>query len=384
MSVLAPPAPPLAKPLTSYRPQWAKRLGVAPFLPMSRLEMDQLGWDACDVIIVTGDAYVDHPSFGMAVIGRVLEAQGFRVGIIAQPDWSSADAFQALGRPTLFFGVAAGNMDSMINRYTADRKIRSDDAYTPGNVGGKRPDRATLVYTQRCREAFKDVPVVIGGIEASLRRIAHFDYWSDKVRRSILIDSKADLLLYGNAERAIVEVAHRLARKQPIESITDVRGTALLRKPDDTALDGWFEIDSTEVDAPGKIDKLLNPYLTLEEQAEESGAGCIKSTGKSPANPTAAPDGSQPVRLVRQPVRKQAGRAVATPRERTVIRMPAYEQVKSDPVLYAHASRVLHLETNPGNARALVQRHGEGHIARDLWINPAAHPADHGRDGSRV
>jgi uncharacterized radical SAM protein YgiQ len=148
----------------------------------------------------------------MAVIGRTLEAQGFRVGIIAQPDWHSAEPFKALGRPNLFFGVAAGNMDSMINRYTADRKIRSDDAYTPGGEGGKRPDRATLVYTQRCREAFKDVPVVIGGIEASLRRIAHYDYWQDKVRRSILVDAKADLLLYGNAERAIVEMAHRLAR----------------------------------------------------------------------------------------------------------------------------------------------------------------------------
>ena len=162
---------------------------------MSRAEMDQLGWDSCDVIIVSGDAYVDHPSFGMAVIGRVLEAQGFRVGIIAQPDWHSADAFKALGRPNLFFGVAAGNMDSMINHYTADRRIRSDDAYTPGGVAGKRPDRATLVYTQRCNEAFKDVPVVIGGIEASLRRIAHYDHWSEKVRRSVLIDAKADLLL---------------------------------------------------------------------------------------------------------------------------------------------------------------------------------------------
>jgi uncharacterized radical SAM protein YgiQ len=195
---------------------------------MSRAEMDALGWDSCDVIVVTGDAYVDHPSFGMAVIGRVLEAQGFRVGIIAQPDWNSAEPFRALGRPNLFFGVAAGNMDSMINRYTADRKIRSDDAYTPGGQGGKRPDRATLVYTQRCKEAFDEVPVVIGGIEASLRRIAHYDYWQDKVRRSILCDSKADLLLYGNAERAIVEIAHRLAARKPLASITDVRGTAFM------------------------------------------------------------------------------------------------------------------------------------------------------------
>jgi uncharacterized radical SAM protein YgiQ len=367
----APATPSRPKPLGSYRPFWAKRFGTAPFLPMSRAEMTQLGWDSCDIIIVTGDAYVDHPSFGMAVIGRTLEAQGFRVGIIAQPDWNSAEAFRALGRPNLFFGVAAGNMDSMINRYTADRKIRSDDAYTPGNVGGKRPDRATLVYTQRCNEAYKDVPVVIGGIEASLRRIAHYDYWSDKVRRSVLVDAKADLLVYGNAERAIVEIAHRLAQKKPIDSITDVRGTAFMRKPDDAALDGWYEVDSTDVDAPGKIDRLLNPYLTLEEQAEDNGSSCAKASGETPA---ALPEGAKPVMIVRRPLEKAGSRALTTPRERTVVRLPAYEQVKSDPVLYAHASRVLHLETNPGNARALVQRHGEGHIARDVWINPPPLP----------
>ena len=196
-----------AKPLSSYRKYWAARFGTAPFLPMSRAEMDKLGWDSCDIVLVTGDAYVDHPSFGMAVIGRMLEVQGFRVGIIAQPDWQSADPFKVLGKPNLFWGVTAGNMDSMINRYTADRKIRSDDAYTPGDVGGKRPDRAAIVYSQRCREAFKDVPIVLGGIEGSLRRIAHYDYWSDKVRRSIVVDAKCDLLLYGNAERAIVEIA---------------------------------------------------------------------------------------------------------------------------------------------------------------------------------
>jgi uncharacterized radical SAM protein YgiQ len=364
-----------AKPLTSYRPFWAKRFGVAPFLPMSRAEMEQLGWDSCDVIVVTGDAYVDHPSFGMAVIGRTLEAQGFRVGIIAQPDWNSPDAFRALGKPNLFFGVAAGNMDSMINHYTADRRIRSDDAYTPGGAAGKRPDRATLVYTQRCKEAFKDVPVIIGGIEASLRRIAHYDHWSEKVRRSILVDAKADLLLYGNAERAIVEIAHRLSQRKPIDSITDVRGTAFLRRPDDVAQHGWFEIDSTEVDRPGKVDALLNPYLTLEEQASEQGSTCTKAAEGEPA---VAADASgvevKPIRIVRQPLQREGARALTTPRDRTVIRLPAFEQVKSDAVLYAHASRVLHLETNPGNARALVQRHGEGHIARDVWINPPPIP----------
>ena len=176
-----------AKPLTSYRKFWAHRFGTAPFLPMSREEMTQLGWDSCDIILVTGDAYVDHPSFGVAVIGRMLENQGFRVGIIAQPDWTSAEAFKELGQPNLFWGVTAGNMDSMINRYTADRKIRSDDAYTPGDVGGKRPDRAAIVYSQRCREAFPETPIVLGGIEGSLRRIAHYDYWSDKVRRSVVV-----------------------------------------------------------------------------------------------------------------------------------------------------------------------------------------------------
>ncbi len=385
------------KALTAYRPFWAKRFGPAPFLPMSRKEMEQLGWDSCDVIIVSGDAYVDHPSFGMAVIGRTLEAQGFRVGIIAQPDWQSADAFRALGKPNLFFGVAAGNMDSMINHYTADRKIRSDDAYTPGGVAGKRPDRATLVYTQRCREAFKDVPVIIGGIEASLRRIAHYDHWQEKVRRSILVDAKADMLLYGNAERAIIEVAHRLARRQPIESITDVRGTAFLRRPDDERLAGWFEIDSTEVDQPGKVDALLNPYLTLEEQAGAQGASCERSQaapsdagdasdsgkgalagasaqGDANARPAALPEGVHPIKLIRRPLVREGTRALTTPRERTAVRLPAYEQVKSDAVLYAHASRVLHLETNPGNARVLVQRHGEGPALRDVWINPPPLP----------
>lgn len=359
MSTTTLPVPRAARPLTGWRPHWAKRFGTAPFLPMSRAEMEALGWDSCDVIVVTGDAYVDHPSFGMAVIGRVLEAQGFRVGIIAQPDWQSADPFRALGQPNLFFGVTAGNMDSMINRYTADRKIRSDDAYTPGDVGGKRPDRACLVYAQRCREAFGDVPIVIGGIEASLRRIAHYDYWQDKVRRSILVDSKADLLLYGNAERAIVEIAHRLAAREPVERITDVRGTAFMRRSDDPSAAGWSEIDSTEVDRPGRIDAHINPYQTTSEQATSQGTSCAKDDG---AQPIAA----QPIAIVRAPT----GRITMPPRERTVIRLPSFEQVRGDPVLYAHANRVLHLETNPGNARALVQRHGD----RDLWITPPPIP----------
>ncbi|MEY4710778.1 MAG: hypothetical protein RIS88_228 [Pseudomonadota bacterium] len=359
-----------AKPITSYRKYWASRLGTAPFLPMTRAEMDKLGWDRCDIIIVSGDAYVDHPSFGMAVIGRTLEAQGFRVGIIAQPDWQSAEPFKALGKPNLFFGVTAGNMDSMINRYTADRKIRSDDAYTPGDVGGKRPDRASLVYSQRCREAYNDVPIIMGGIEGSLRRIAHYDYWSDKVRRSILVDAKCDLLLYGNAERAIIEIAHRLAAREPVAQITDVRGTAFIRRE---TPEGWFQIDSTEVDQPGRVDDHINPYLTIADQAKAQGQSCAKEEGDG-ADPESAaavdPQGAKVQPLTFMPNHGLGAKRRLPPRDLTVIRLPSYEQVKSDPILYAHASRVLHLETNPGNARALVQAHAD----RDVWVTPPPIP----------
>ena len=299
------------KPLFSYRKYWAHRFGTAPFLPMSRAEMDQLGWDACDIVLVTGDAYVDHPSFGMAIIGRLLEAQGFRVGIIAQPDWQSAEAWKALGRPKLFWGVTGGNMDSMVNRYTSDRRLRHNDSYTPGGEGGKRPDRCTLVYAQRCREAYKEVPIVLGGIEASLRRIAHFDYWSDKVRRSVLVDAKADILLYGNAERAIVEVAHRIAKGDAPATMDDIRGVAVMKS---AVPEGWTEIHADDLDA------------------SDEGA-------------------------------RQAG-------ERSVIRLPAFEQVEADPEAYARASRVLHRESNPGNARPLVQKHGD----RELWVTPPPIP----------
>ena len=335
--------------LFGYPKYWAECFGVAPFLPMSRAEMDELGWDSCDIIIVTGDAYVDHPSFGMAIVGRLLEDQGFRVGIIAQPDWHSADAFKALGKPNLFYGVAAGNMDSMINRYTAERKMRSDDAYTAGGMGGKRPDRCSLVYSQRCKEAWPDAPVILGGIEASLRRIAHYDYWQDSVRRSILLDATADLLLYGNAERALLEVAHRLARGEDISRITDVRGTALVRK--DTP-DGWWEIDSTRIDRPGKTDRVVNPYINVREMDtdEKQRRDAAVFGFDDPATDELTP------RFKPHPVRD---------RDRTVIRLPSFEKVRNDAVLYAHANRVLHLETNPGNARALVQKHGE----LDLWVN---------------
>jgi uncharacterized radical SAM protein YgiQ len=338
-----------ARDIHSYRKYWAARFGVAPFLPMSRAEMDALGWDSCDVIVVSGDAYVDHPSFGMAIIGRLLEAQGFRVGLIAQPDWQSADPFRALGKPNLFFGITAGNMDSMVNRYTSDRRIRSDDAYTPGGEGGRRPDRSVIVYAQRAREAFPDVPIVIGGIEASLRRIAHFDYWSEKVRRSVLPDSKADLLVYGNAERQIIEIAHRLAAGEPIGSITDLRGTVFMRK---AVPEGWVEIDSTHLDAPGPLNPPIDPYAMDDN-------GGTKATATATATAAA---GESVVRFVR--------RVRNADRSRSVIRLPAFEQVVNDPVMYAHASRILHLEANPGNARALVQRHGNA----EVWLNPPPIP----------
>ena len=409
-----------AKPLSSYRKYWAARFGVAKFLPTTRAEMEVLGWDSCDVVIVVGDAYVDHPSFGMAVIGRMLENQGFRVGIIAQPDWQSAEPFKALGKPNLFYGVSAGNMDSMINRYTADRKIRTDDAYTAGGQGGSRPDRAALVYSQRCKEAYSDVPIILGGIEGSLRRIAHYDYWQDKVRRSIVVDAKCDLLLYGNAERAIVEIAHRLGAKEPIENLTDIRGTAFVQRQNAA---GWFEIDSSDVDTPGRTEQHVNPYMMSADLAREQGGSCAKEDSVVsvqaglPANLSAAPTMRGQIDVNPIPVRPEPvegftkastssartdAKAARTddkdlgftikpltfvpnpaltknklqtpPRERSVIRLPSYEQVKSDPVLYAHANRVLHLETNPGNARALVQKHGEGTTARDVWITPPPIP----------
>ena len=180
-------------------------------LPMSRAEMEARGWDGVDIVFVSGDAYVDHPSFAMAILGRVLESAGFRVGMLCQPDWRSAEPWRTFGPPRLFFAISAGNMDSMINHYTANRKVRNDDAYSPGGHIGLRPNRATLPYCQRAREAYPGVPVIAGGVEASLRRLAHYDYWSDNVRGSIVLDAKADLVVYGMGERNILEIARRLA-----------------------------------------------------------------------------------------------------------------------------------------------------------------------------
>ena len=336
--------------LFSYPKYWAHCFGTAPFLPMSRAEMDELGWDSCDIILVTGDAYVDHPSFGMAIIGRLLEAHGFRVGIIAQPNWHSKDDFMKLGEPNLYFGVTAGNMDSMINRYTADKKLRHDDAYTPNNEGGKRPDRAVTVYTQRCKEAYKHIPVIIGGIEASLRRIGHYDYWSEKIRRSVIFDAKADLLMFGNAERPLIEVTHRLAAGEDIKDIKDVRGTAIIVKE---ALPGWEGVDSTSLDKPGKIDAIPSPYIMEPECPTED------ETAKNDVTQSA-----QPITL--QPTVKRK------PWEKVYVKLPAYETVRDNKVLYAHTSRIFHQETNPGCARALMQRHGDRHV----WLNPPAMPLE--------
>jgi uncharacterized radical SAM protein YgiQ len=338
-------------------PKRSARAAVAPFLPMSRAEMDALGWDQCDVILVTGDAYIDHPSFGMALVGRLLEAQGYRVGIISQPDWLSADAFRILGKPRLYYGITAGNMDSMVNQYTADRKIRSDDAYTANAEPNKRPDRAVTVYAQRAREAYSDVPIVIGSIEASLRRIAHYDYWSDKVRRSVLPDSKADLLIFGNAERALVDLTHRLAAGEHIKDIRDLRGTAFMVPAGWLPGDDWGVHNSTRVDVPGKIDPHYSPY----EMVQEDKTACATENASKSAEVI------KPIRIMSREERLAMAKEK---HDKTVVRLPAYDVVKDDPVMYAHASRVFHLESNPGNARAMVQAHGE----RDVWLNPPPLP----------
>ncbi len=255
-------------------------------LPMCMEEAKARGWDEIDVVFVTGDAYVDHPSFAMAILGRVLEANGFRVGIVAQPNWHSCEPWKRFGQPRLFFAISAGNMDSLINHYTANRKVRNDDAYSPGGRIGLRPDRATLAYCQRAREAYKGVPIIAGGVEASLRRLAHYDYWSDTVRRSILLDAKADLVAFGMGESAIVEIARRLRSGQTVMDLRDMRGVA---------------------------------YAMGAAESEEF-------------RTRSASDGS-------------------------ILMLPSYEDVKADKLKFAEATRRIHLETNPYNAKTLVQWH---------------------------
>ncbi|MBE2253134.1 MAG: YgiQ family radical SAM protein [Myxococcus sp.] len=280
-----------------------------PFLPTCRADLDARGWDGVDIAIVSGDAYVDHPAFGPVLIARFLEGRGFRVGLIPQPAWQSAEPFKALGKPKLFFGVAAGNLDSMLNRLTSQKKNRSEDQYSPGGRTGARPDRASIVYANRCREAYPEVPIVLGGIEASLRRIAHYDYWSDTVRRSILLDAKADLLVFGMGERPVWEIARRLRDGEPVKALRDVRGTAFL-------------------------------ISDAEMKAHEA-----------------------------DPATRAADR-------KTVV-LPSYETVCADMTAFARMSRDFQMETNPGNARPLAQRHG----TRGVFFNPPARPLEDGDGG---
>ncbi|MBM4057229.1 MAG: YgiQ family radical SAM protein, partial [Planctomycetes bacterium] len=269
-----------------------------PPLPTSRAEMTARGWDEVDVVFVTGDAYVDHPSFANGLLARLLEAAGFRVAVLAQPEWQSCEPWREFGRPRLFFGVSAGNMDSMINHYTANRKVRNDDAYSPGGAIGRRPDRATLAYCQRSREAFPGVPIVAGGVEASLRRLAHYDYWSDTVRRSILLDAKADLVVFGMGERTILEIARGLAAGRTPKDLRDLRGVA-------------YRLGASE---------------------------------PIPPDPGAWWPGA--------------------------LELPPYEQVAADILAFCELTRIAHLETNPHNARRLVQRHGREAVV----VNPPALP----------
>jgi ABC-type polar amino acid transport system ATPase subunit len=358
--------------LTAYRPFWAKRFGPAPFLPMSRAEMDRWAGTAATSIIVTGDAYVDHPSFGMAVIGRTLEAQGFRVGIIAQPDWQSAEPFKALGKPNLFFGVAAGNMDSMINRYTADRKIRSDDAYTPGGAGGKRPDRATLVYTQRCKEAWKRGA---GGHRRHRGQPAPH-------RALRLLAGQGAPQHPGRQQGRPAAVRQRRARHRRGRAPAGARASpssdhrrarhrlhAPHRRPERR---GWFELDSTEVDRPGRIDEHINPYLTTSEAAAEPGADLRQGRGRA-----AGPPAQAVVAMPASRARPARGAAAARAHGDPPAQLRAGEERPG-------ALRPRQPRAAPGNQPRQRPRAGAAPWRPRRLDQPAAHPADHGRDGPRV
>ena len=292
-----------ADPLAALRAQDRRAKDSKP-LPMTMAEALERGWDELDVLIITGDAYIDHPSFAMAILGRTLEAGGFRVGIVSQPDWRSCDPWKTFGKPRLFFAISAGNMDSMINHYTANRKVRNDDAYSPGGRIGLRPDRATLGYCQRAREAFPGVPVIAGGVEASLRRLAHYDYWSDKVRRSILLDAKADLVGFGMGEDTILEIARRLAAGETVRDLRDMRGMA---------------------------------YVLGAKETEEK----FGDASKSPE----------------------------------FLRLPTFEMVASDKMQFAEATKIIHNETNPYNAKGLVQFHDRQAVVCNPPRFPISKPA---------
>jgi uncharacterized radical SAM protein YgiQ len=299
---------------------WYERF-TSPHLPMSREEMLARGWDEVDIVFVTGDAYIDHPSFAMAILGRTLEAAGFRVAILSQPDWRTVDPWRTFGKPRLFFGVSAGNMDSMINHYTANKKVRNDDAYSPGGRIGLRPDRATMPYSQRCREAYPGVPVIAGGVEASLRRLAHYDYWSDTVKRAIMLDAKCDMVAYGMGEKTIVELARRLKNGETLQQLRGMRGMAF---------------------ALGAKEK-LEDLPPLDEPTPTEGAG----TAGRPA-----PERPSPVS------------------NRDILPLPSYEEVKADKAVFAETTRLIHLNNSPFNARTLVQYHDNQAVV----INPPAFP----------
>ena len=293
----------------------------ARFLPMSREEMTARGWAELDVLFVSGDAYVDHPAFGAPLLARLLEAEGYRVGIIAQPDWRNPAMLQVMGRPRLFAAISAGAMDSMVNRYTAAKKVRNDDAYTPGGQAGLRPDRATIAYTAAVKGVFKGLPTIIGGIEASLRRLAHYDYWDDRVRRSVLVDSKADLLLFGMAESALLTVARRLAEGEAIGAIRDVRGTAFLHKspPEEALVLPAFEEVTADHSACNKAFR-----LAALESSPFNGRPLAQRHGERwvVANPPALPLSEAELdRIYALPFTRLPHPAYTAP-------IPAYEQIK--------------------------------------------------------
>ena len=291
------------------------------FIPCSRAEMSVRGWDELDVLFVTGDAYIDHPAFGTALLARLLEEDGLRVGIIAQPDWHDPEAFRIMGRPRLFAAISAGAMDSMVNHYTAAKKVRNDDAYTPGGRAGARPNRAVIAYTAAVKGAFKGLPTVIGGIEASLRRFAHYDYWDNKVRRSVLVDSKADLLLFGMAESALTTLARRMLAGEPIGRITDLHGSAHMsgQCPDDAvALPSYEEV-------AGNLEAYNRAFKLAAEQGNPfSGRTMCQPHGDRMlvVNPPALPlEEAQLDRIYALPFTRQPHPAYREP-------IPAYEQIR--------------------------------------------------------
>ena len=303
------------------------------FLPATQQEMKALGWDYADIVLVTGDAYVDHPSFAMALLGRVLEAEGCRVAILAQPRWDSPADFKRFGKPRLFFGVSAGNMDSMINKYTHNRKVRSSDDFSPGARPGLRPDRATIIYSQRCREAYPDAPVVIGGIEATMRRFAHYDYWSDKVRKSVLLDSKADLLVYGMGERQAREIAARLKAGEKIQDLRGIRGTAYPLGAKETAalaIPGALELPSAGEVSGDRVKFSAATRLIYENSNPYNAAVLVqKSEGKAVVqNPPALPLTTEEMDAVYGlPYTKRAHPSYKEP-------IPALEMIKDSIVIH--------------------------------------------------